>query len=70
MVDLTYVNQPRVMKAGQRVLTSGLSGAFPKGILIGHIVDTNSVGFGLYTEARVKLGASLDRLEEVWVVLP
>jgi rod shape-determining protein MreC len=70
VVDLTYVNQPRVMKAGQRVLTSGLTGAFPKGILIGHIVDTNSVGFGLYTEARVKLGASLDRLEEVWVVLP
>jgi rod shape-determining protein MreC len=70
VVDLTYVNQPRAMKAGHRVLTSGLSGAFPKGILIGHIVDTNSIGFGLYTEARVKLGANLESLEEVWVVLP
>ncbi len=70
LVDLTYVNHPTVCKPGQRVLTSGLGGVFPAGILIGHIVDTNSVGFGLYLEARVKLGADLDRLEEVWVLLP
>jgi rod shape-determining protein MreC len=70
LVDLTYVNRPTASKPGQRVLTSGLGGIFPQGILIGHIVDTNSVGFGLYMEARVKLGANLDSLEEVWVVLP
>ena len=69
VVDFTYVNQPKALKAGRRVLTSGLSGAFPPGILIGHIVDTNRAGFGLYAEARVKLGADLDRLEEVWVIL-
>jgi rod shape-determining protein MreC len=70
MVDLTYVNRPTAMRPGQEVLTSGLGGIFPPGIVIGHIVDTNNVGFGLYTEARVKLGANLDNLEEVWVVLP
>jgi rod shape-determining protein MreC len=70
LVDLTYVNRPAASKPGQRVLTSGLGGAFPRGIPIGYIVDTNSVGFGLYMEARVKLGANLDSLEEVWVVLP
>jgi rod shape-determining protein MreC len=70
LVDLTYVNRPTASKPGQGVLTSGLGGVFPPGILIGHIVDTNSVGFGLYMEARVKLGANLDSLEEVWVILP
>lgn len=70
LVDLTYVNRPSVMKPGQRVLTSGLGGIFPRGILIGHIVDTNNIGFGLYVEARVKLSAKLESLEEVWVVLP
>jgi rod shape-determining protein MreC len=69
LVDLTYVNRPTASKPGQPVYTSGLGGIFPRGILIGHIVDTNNVGFGLYTEARVKLGANLDSLEEVWVVL-
>ncbi|MFO1501495.1 MAG: rod shape-determining protein MreC [Verrucomicrobiota bacterium] len=70
LVNLTYVSRPAAMKPGQRVLTSGIGGIFPPDILIGHIVDTNNVGFGLYTEARIKLGANLDSLEEVWVVLP
>jgi rod shape-determining protein MreC len=69
LVDLTYVNRPAASRPGQAVLTSGLGGIFPPGLLIGHIVDTNSVGFGLYMEARVKLGANLDSLEEVWVLL-
>ncbi len=70
LVDLTYVNRPLAMRSGQRVMTSGLGGIYPRGMLIGHIIDTNSVGYGLYAEARVKLGANLDNLEEVWVVLP
>jgi rod shape-determining protein MreC len=70
LVELTYVNRPTASKPGQRVLTSGLGGVFPSGILIGHIVDTTVVGHGLYTEARVKLGANLDTLEDVWVVIP
>lgn len=70
LVDLSYVNRPGAIKLGQPVRTSGLGGVFPRGILIGHIVDTNSIGFGLYTEARVKLAAKLSNLEEVWVILP
>jgi rod shape-determining protein MreC len=69
IVALTYVNHPTASHPGQPVFTSGLGGIFPRGILIGHIVDTNNIGFGLYTEARVKLGANLDNLQEVWVVL-
>jgi rod shape-determining protein MreC len=69
MVEMTYVNRPTASKPGQRVRTSGLGEVFPPGILIGQIVDTNSVGFGLYSEARVKLGANLDSLEDVWVLL-
>jgi cell shape-determining protein MreC len=71
MADLTWVNNRQTaIKPGQRVLTSGYGGVFPKGILIGIVVDANSVGFGLYTEARVKLAANLGSLEEVWVKLP
>jgi rod shape-determining protein MreC len=70
LVDLTWVNNRQTaIKPGQRVLTSGLGGVFPPGFLIGHVIDANSVGFGLYTEARVKLAANLANLEEVWVIL-
>ncbi len=43
---------------------------FPKGIPIGQIVDSRSVEYGLYAEARVKLNANLGALEQVWVLLP
>jgi rod shape-determining protein MreC len=56
--------------AGQTVITSGLGGIFPRGLPVGQIVDTRSMDGGLYTEARVKLAANPNRLEEVWVLIP
>jgi rod shape-determining protein MreC len=70
LVNLTYLASGANLKPGQTVLTSGLGGIFPKGIPIGQIVDARSVEFGLYTEARVKLNASLGSLEQVWVLFP
>ncbi|MCW5557524.1 MAG: rod shape-determining protein MreC [Verrucomicrobiae bacterium] len=65
----TLQRSPATM-AGHRVVTSGLGGVFPAGIPVGEIVDTRSVDGGLFTEARVRLGANLNQLEEVWVVVP
>ncbi|MHB8519806.1 MAG: rod shape-determining protein MreC [Limisphaerales bacterium] len=70
LVNLTYLSRSSLLKPGQRVVTSGLGGIFPKGILIGDLVDTRTVEYGLYTEARVKLAVNLNRLEEVWVLVP
>jgi rod shape-determining protein MreC len=70
IVDMNYLSHTSRLKAGQRVVTSGLGGVFPKDILIGHVVDFRSVDFGLYTGARVRLAARLNALEEVWILLP
>jgi rod shape-determining protein MreC len=70
IVELTYISRQSKVQPGQRVTTSGLDGIFPKGIPIGHIIDTNSVGFDLYLKARVKLTANLRQLEQVWVLFP
>jgi rod shape-determining protein MreC len=70
LVDLTYLPGTANLKPGQGVITSGLGGVFPKGIPIGQIVDSRSVEYGLYAEARVKLNANLGALEQVWVLLP
>jgi rod shape-determining protein MreC len=69
MVDLTYLPLNPDIKAGQRVVTSGLGVDFPPGIIIGKLADIRSVGHGLYQEARVILAANLNQLEEVWVVM-
>jgi rod shape-determining protein MreC len=70
LVDLTYLASSANLKPGQNVITSGLGGVFPKGIPIGQIVDSRSVEYGLYTDARVKLNANLGSLEQVWVLFP
>jgi rod shape-determining protein MreC len=70
LVQLTYLASSANVKPGESVVTSGLGGVFPKGIPIGQVVDSRSVEFGLYTEARVKLNANLGSLEQVWVLFP
>ena len=70
LVDLSFLSQNAVLRPGQKVLTSGLGGIFPKGIHVGEIVDSRTSGFGLYTEARVRLAVRMNALEEVFVRLP
>ena len=70
MVDLSYLSRGSQLKPGAKVVTSGLGGIFPAGIHIGQIVDSRSVDYGLFTEARVKLAVDMNNLEEVWIVLP
>ena len=65
---MNYLSSSANLKAGQNVFTSGLGGIFPKGIPIGKIVDAQSIEYGLATEARVKLDATLGALEQVWVL--
>ncbi|HTL73410.1 MAG TPA: rod shape-determining protein MreC [bacterium] len=70
LVELTYLASSANLKPGEIVKSSGLGGVFPKGITIGQIVDSRSIEYGLYTEARVKLSANLGSLEQVWVLFP
>jgi rod shape-determining protein MreC len=67
---LTYLSGNTVLKPGQDVVTSGEGGIYPRGIPIGQVVDSQTVEFGLYTEARVKLSANLGALDQVWVLFP
>ena len=52
---------------GDIVVTSGLEGMFPPGLVIGR-VRTVVRGSGLFKEVRVSASADFDRLEEVLVV--
>ncbi len=70
LVDLTHLPRLLAVRPGHTVLTSGLGGVFPPGLPVGTVVDTRSVGYGLYAEARVQLHADPARLREVLVLLP
>ena len=70
LVRMDYLSRGAELKPAQRVFTSGEGGIFPKGIPIGQIVDVQPVDYGLRYEARVRLAANLNALEEVWVMFP
>lgn len=70
LVELSYLSRNSKLAAGQPVVTSDLSGVFPKGIVVGQIADFRSVGYGLYKEAQVRLAVKMNRLEEVFVKMP
>jgi len=69
LVDLRFVPGGSLLKPGQTVLTGGEGVIFPKGILVGQIVDVRTNDYGMNLEARVKLAVNLNRLEYVWVLL-
>jgi rod shape-determining protein MreC len=64
---LKYVPDRSDVVVGDVVVTSGLDGIYPKGLVVGrvHFVGATS---GLFRDIRVEPSARFDRLEEVLVV--
>ncbi|MGD9906448.1 MAG: rod shape-determining protein MreC [Vicinamibacterales bacterium] len=56
------------IQAGDRVVTSGIDGLFPKGFVIGTVTKVEH-GDGLYHLVEVEPAVDVSRLEEVLVVL-
>lgn len=65
MINIPYYSQ---VKKGERVLSSGLSEFYPKGILIGTIKSVKREANGLLLSATVKPAVKFDELEEVFVI--
>ena len=54
---------------GDKIVTSGLGGIYPKGLLVGEVMDVVNDEGGLLKYAVLKPAVDFDRLEEVAVVL-
>ena len=70
LVDFHHLPVGTEPEPGAKVVTSGLGGGYPRGIPVGHIIDSRTSSSGLFAEARVRLAVDLNRLEMVWVKLP
>lgn len=66
---LRYLPQEEEVHNDDVVITSGLGGNFPKGLVIGAIAEVRRSDVELFQEARVRPAASLTRLEELLVLL-
>lgn len=65
---LYFINKDLQIKEGDEVVTSGLGGIFPKGLLIGYIDKIFEDRSGLYQYADIVLKADLGQLSYVFII--
>jgi rod shape-determining protein MreC len=66
---LKYVQRAQDVAVGDRIITSGVAGVFPPGILIGEVRKVDEEGRGIFQRVEVAPAVDFERLEEVVVLL-
>jgi len=66
---LKYVQRNEDVQAGDQVISSGMGGVFPKGLLLGTVQEVVRGNSGLFQRVEVEPAANFSRLEEVMVVI-
>ena len=62
-----FVRRTEDVRVGDRIVTSGLDGIFPKGLPVGTVASVAPRGQGLFLDATIEPAVDFDRLEEVLV---
>src|SRR6266536_1033264 len=65
---LKYVKRSEDIQEGDRLVTSGFDGVFPKGIVAGTVIKVRKQTLGLFQHIEVMPAVSLARTEEVLIV--
>jgi rod shape-determining protein MreC len=65
---LKYVKRSEDIQEGDRLVTSGLDGIFPKGIIVGTVIKVRKQTLGLFQYIEIMPAVSLTRTEEVLIV--
>jgi rod shape-determining protein MreC len=66
---LEFISIDTTVTAGDVVLTSGLGGVYPKGLLVGEVSDVQAADNDLFQSIYVQPAASLRGIEEVVVLI-
>ena len=72
MVDdgliLKYADRSQDIRSGDTIVTSGLDGIFPRGLLVGTIQSVHREGPGLFLAVRITPAVDFRELEQVLIV--
>jgi rod shape-determining protein MreC len=67
-LTMKYVDRAEDLKPGDSIVTSGLDGIFPRGLLVGYVSSVHREGPGLFLNVDVGPAVNFRRLEQVLVV--
>jgi rod shape-determining protein MreC len=65
---LKYAPRTHDIQLGDRVVTSGLGGRYPKGLMIGKISKVKKKSYGLFQHAEIIPSVNFTKLEEVFII--
>lgn len=69
VLHLDFVDKAKAPTKGDVLVTSGLGGVYPKGIVVGEVTDVSSPQADLFPDVRVASRVGIDRIEEVLVLV-
>ncbi|MBQ4612139.1 MAG: rod shape-determining protein MreC [Clostridia bacterium] len=67
-VRLTTLERSSGVAVGDYLITSGIGGIFPDGLLIGTVREINSASDGMTLDANVELMADINNLKQVMII--
>jgi rod shape-determining protein MreC len=65
---MKYVDRSEDIKPGDMIVTSGLDGIFPRGLLVGTVGRVSQQGPGLFLNIEVKAAVDFRELEQVMIL--
>jgi rod shape-determining protein MreC len=65
---IAYLLRLDEVEVGDVIVTSGLGGRFPPGLIVGHILEIEDASAGMYQEVIVRPSVDFSRLDEVFVI--
>jgi rod shape-determining protein MreC len=65
---LKYADRSQDIRVGDSIVTSGLDGIFPRGLLVGTIKSVHRGGPGLFLGVRIEPAVDFRELEQVLIV--
>jgi len=67
-LTMKYVDRTEDVKPGDSVVTSGMDGIFPRGLLVGQITRVSQEGPGLFLNVDIRPAADFRKLEQVLIL--
>jgi rod shape-determining protein MreC len=67
-LTMKYVDRTEDVKPGDSVVTSGMDGIFPRGLLVGQVTQVSQEGPGLFLNVTIRPAANFQKLEQVLIL--
>jgi rod shape-determining protein MreC len=67
-LNMRYLQREDDVISGDTVITSGMGGDYPKGIVVGYVTDVQRKPFGISQKVMLQPSVDFSKIEEVFVV--